>query len=75
MTDRFDLEQHILDCWHVVDDIKMLYSAVCDHDPPLSQDQIANVLLGLDTLYQLKFERLFGTYEKVMREFVKPKPL
>lgn len=67
MTDRFDLEQQILDCWHVIDDIKMLTTAVCDHSPPLTEDQIANVLIGLETLYQLKFERLYETFEKTLR--------
>ena len=58
---RFELEQEILDCWHIVDDVNMLYEAVMDRD--LTKDQIANVLLGLYQLYQLKFERTFETFE------------
>jgi hypothetical protein len=63
--DRFDLEQQILDCWHVTDDIDMLFEAVMDKD--LTQDDIANVLLGLKTLYHLKFERTFETFEKLIQ--------
>lgn len=58
----FDLEQNILDCWHVTDDIDTLLKAYLD-GPKMSQDDVANVLLGLKTLYQLKFENCFNTFE------------
>lgn len=66
--DRFDLEQQILDCWHIVDDIKILTESVCDHSPPLTEDEIANVLIGMQHLYQLKFEKLFNTFEQMIQK-------
>ena len=60
--DRFELEQQILDCWHIVDELKTLSEAVCDNN--LSTDQTANILTGLQQLYQLKFDKLFQTFEK-----------
>lgn len=66
MSKQFDLEQQILDCWHVTDDIDVLYSAVCDTE--MSRDDIANVLLGLKTLYALKFDRCFTTFEELLQE-------
>jgi hypothetical protein len=66
MTDRFDLEQQIMNCWNVVDDIKMV-QAMTDLRP-LSEDELANALLGLQTLYQMKFEVLFNTFEKLIKE-------
>lgn len=64
-SDRFTLEEQIQDCWHVVDDLKTIY-----HSEGLYQDEneMQNVLLGMFTLYQLKFERLFGTFEKLVGE-------
>lgn len=63
---RFDLEEEIMDCWGVVEDIDLIY-----HKHGEASDQLANVLLGLMTLYQLKFERLFNTFEDCIqkREF------
>ena len=63
MKDRFDLEQEIMDCWGVVEDIDIVYHAHGDKD-----DELANVLLGLKTLYQLKFERLFNTFEDCVKQ-------
>lgn len=62
---RFDLEQQILDCWHVVDDLKILTESVCDNSPPLTEDEITNILIGMEHLYQLKFQRLFRVFEAV----------
>ena len=61
-VDQFDLEQEIMNCWQVVDDIKTLYYAPDFRE--LSEDEMQNALLGLQTLYQMKFERLFDVYEK-----------
>jgi len=64
---QFELEQQILDCWHVTDDLKVLFEAVVEHDD-LTKDDIANVLLGMSTLYQLKFDKTFSTFEKYIKE-------
>lgn len=57
---KFELEQNILDAWHVVDDISTVYSRV----DTLNQDEIMNLLLGLKSLYQIKFEKLFESFER-----------
>ena len=67
MTHQFDLEQQILECWRVTDDINMLYKAVLDTS--ISRDDIANTLLGLKHLYDLKFDRTFGTYEAHLSDY------
>lgn len=69
MSDIFDLEQQILDCWHIVDDLKVLEEGVLDKG--ISVDEIANISIGLEKLYQLKFEKLFNTFENHCREFHK----
>lgn len=68
MTDRFDLEQSILKCWNVTDDIDMLYENICDRSPELTTDEIANSLLGMKQLYELKFEKLFSQFEELVKE-------
>ena len=60
MKDTFELEQAIMNCWHVVDDIK----TVTNHVERLSKDDLLNALIGLSTVYQLKFEDLFAQFEQ-----------
>lgn len=65
IPNRFDLEQSIMDCWGVTDDLDVLFEAVMDKD--LSKDQIANIVLGMKELYHLKFEKTFELFEKCIR--------
>lgn len=61
MTDRFDLEQAIL--WADMDrDLNLLFDRVCN-GPELSQDDMANALLGLITLNGLRHEKLWNIFE------------
>ena len=64
---RFDLEQDIMNCWSVVDDIKELSRCMLDRRK-MSEDEISNYLLGIETSYQVKFERLFETFEMLIRQ-------
>jgi hypothetical protein len=75
MTDSiFDLEQEIMKAWHVVDDAEMLYEYFGD-DPFFKgmdakhADEIMNCMLGLKTLYDKRFRRLFDTFEQVAKEY------
>jgi hypothetical protein len=61
---RFDLEQQILDCWGITDDLKLLAEA--EGNQRLSKDQTLNILIGLQELYNLKFEQMFNTFEKLV---------
>jgi hypothetical protein len=66
MVDRFDLEQDIMKCWNVTEDIDLLYRNVMDRD--LTSDDIANALLGMKTLYEMKFEEMFSHFETLVHE-------
>jgi len=61
---RFDMEQEIFQCWHITDDLNVLHEAVLERD--ISKDEISNILLGLEQLYNQKFSRLFSTFEELM---------
>lgn len=67
MSDIFDLEQQIMDCWHITDDLKILEEAVLDKG--ISVDDTANITIGLEKLYHLKFEKLFNIFENHCKEF------
>jgi hypothetical protein len=63
MSDRFDLEQNIMQCWNVCDDIQ-LYLDMHDN---MDEDQRLNYLIGLKQMYQMKFERCWDNFETVVR--------
>lgn len=64
MTDRFDLEQGIMQCWNVCDDIQL----ILDQWDKLDEDQKQNYLIGLKQMYQMKFERTFEQFENCIRK-------
>ncbi len=65
MSDRFDLEQQIMACWNVTSDIDTLCEGVLESD--MTTDQIANILLGMKQLYELKFDKMFRTFEELIQ--------
>ena len=60
---RFDFEQLLLDCWHITSDIKLLNEKHQDKPGQMSHDDVANYLLGLETIYEIKFNKLFEMFE------------
>ena len=67
MSDRFDLEQQIMKCWNVTEEIDLLYENVMENEN-LTKDDIANFLLGINTIYELKFDKLFTMFEELVKE-------
>ena len=63
----FDLEEQIMHCWHIVDDVKFLNQLAKDNI--LADGDLESVLIGMETLYQLKFQKLFEMFEKVTSEY------
>lgn len=67
IMDRFDLEQQIMDCWHIVDDLKILTEYTLEDDT-FSRDKINFITSGLIELYHIKFDKLFRAFEDVVRD-------
>lgn len=61
---RFDLEQEIMDVWRVIDDLKLYMEK---HDE-MTEDQRMNMLIGMVTMYDLRFNVLFDTFEQCLRK-------
>jgi hypothetical protein len=68
INEMYDLEQRIMECWQLVDDVNLLYEQVMDKDLHKDQDKLANALLGLHTVYGIKFEKAFETYEEALKQ-------
>jgi len=58
MIDRFDLEQQILECWAITDEI------------PMMEAQGANVadMTSLACVYEFKFKQLWETFEAMVAD-------
>ena len=55
-SDRFYLEQQILDCWKITDDLRLV---------AVKGEQ---AVVAVATLYELKFEQLWSTFESMVHE-------
>lgn len=65
---RFDLEQGILNCWSIVEDVRDVAELI-DNISGLEakkQDEVVNLLLGIAALYQHRFEKTFGIFENLI---------
>ena len=67
--DRFEFEQQIMNCWNVTSDIRTVTEYLLD--APLEdgrEDKIANMLMGIEALYNAKFNKLFLQFEDLVHE-------
>ena len=60
-----ELEDRIMDCWSVTSDIKLVYEEYLDSPEPMSEDELSNILIGIEYLYNRKFQRLWQAFEEV----------
>lgn len=64
MSKLHELEEHIMACWNVTEDLDASVRMLVDTDA--SNDQVANVLMGMSELYSFRFNELFAKYEKLI---------
>jgi hypothetical protein len=60
---RFDLEEAMLDCWGFKEDLGTLLAAT---DNDLDHDELQNVLIGLRSLYDMKFQHMWNIFEAMI---------
>jgi hypothetical protein len=66
MNPKIDLESAIMLAWQTADDIELLYKHHGDHPVPMSDDEVANALLGIKILHDMRMEKLMDTYCRKM---------
>ena len=57
-----------MDCWSVCNDLEIVFKQVGDGDREPTEDEMMNVLIGMQQLYQWKFEQLFNKYEQLLQD-------
>ena len=67
--DRFNLEEEIMNVWQTRDDLDAVTERIID-DPagPMTEDQTANVLIGLSELFETRCKKLWKVFETMVKE-------
>ena len=70
MKTRFDMESDIMNCWALLDDVKLLAKLMIDTDvyegmPPELQDKICNQLFGIAEVADMRFNKMWDTFRQV----------
>jgi hypothetical protein len=66
MSKLHDLEEKIMDCWSVCNDIETVYQQIGDGEREPTTTELMNALMGMQQLYKWKFEQLFSKYEDII---------
>lgn len=61
-----DLEPMIMDCWSVTNDLETVFRQIGDGERDPTPDELMNALMGMQQVYQWKFEQLFNKYEELL---------
>lgn len=63
-TDRFALEQAIMNAWNTADDLETVAEAALQNE--LEPEELANALLGLQRLHHLRAKKAFDIFEALV---------
>ena len=68
MSTVLKLEQALFACWGTKDDLEVLYEAYYDTSLGDDPDKVANLLLGITELHNIKSQRAFDLFEQLLKE-------
>jgi len=67
--DRFDLEEKIQNVWITSDDLNtILFRVLDDLDGPPSEDQLSNLLIGLQEMHDSRCKELMNVFETMIHD-------
>lgn len=67
-TSNFDLEQAIMAAWGTSEDIRLIWEQYYDGKEKMTEDDVANLLLGLQRLHDLRCQKLMDLFEQSIKE-------
>jgi hypothetical protein len=68
MSNIQDLEQEVLLCWGITEDLLLLAN---EHE---EDGNLSMQILGIKEVYEMRFRKAWDTYEKVVEEYYAWKP-
>jgi hypothetical protein len=63
----FNLEDEIMRAWTTVEDIDNILWALMDRTKEPDEDEVANLLIGLSASTNIRMQKLFASYERVLK--------
>lgn len=66
MNPSVDLESAIMKLWQTSDDIELLFKHYLDNPKVMTEDEVANALLGIKSLHDMRMWELDDTYCRKM---------
>ena len=67
--DTFNLEEEIMNVWQTKDDLDAIAERHYDDpDGPMTEDEIANDLIGLAELHETRCKKLWKVFETMIKE-------
>lgn len=66
-----DLEQDIMSAWGTRDDIDLFLKQYMDGEIPMTEDDVWNILHGIQKMHELRCQRMWDTFEGLTKVFHK----
>jgi hypothetical protein len=62
-----ELESLIMQAWSTSEDLDLLLWAMMDRPTPMTEDEQANMIIGITALHNSRMHRLLETYSAVLK--------
>jgi hypothetical protein len=62
---HIDLEDAIYLAWRTSDDLELFFKYHGDHPKPMTEDEVSNMIYGIQKLHDMRMEKLFDVFKKV----------
>lgn len=69
-VDRFDLEQAIMAAWGTCEDLDLIFRRFYEWHEDMSVDDLANLIIGIKELHQIRCQRVWDIFETLIRNGV-----
>jgi hypothetical protein len=61
---KIDLEDAIMKAWQTCDDLDLFFKHYGDHPMPMTDDEVANTILGIKQIHTMRMENLFDMFKR-----------
>ena len=63
----YKLEELIMQAWSTSEDLDLLLWSMMDRPTPMTEDEQANMIIGITALHNSRMQKLLETYTAVLR--------
>jgi hypothetical protein len=65
---RFDLEDLISRAWSTKEDIDLFVEMYSDGETPMTEDEVANIMIGLSHIHNMRMQQLEDCVEQLVKQ-------